>query len=1336
MGKIDYRKIYELNKDEWRALTREPQKYEALLAGHYSDSNHFVYELLQNAEDARATRVVIEYHEDKLIFYHNGKPFDEGDVKGVSSMLMGTKDKNDASTIGKFGMGFKSVFKYTYQPEVYSDEEAFRIENYLLPVEMPKAWDYQEEKQKLSYEVSDGGRFTPFTSSEHLTKFIIPFIKKKDDGSIVNVPGNEVLTKLEGLTGEILLFLMHIKVLYWVDKKTGKYAKIMLSEAENDGRLITCRIEGSAYAGKEEISRYLKYKKVFNHPEMSNAEVSVAYKVNNRANNINEMANTDVWVYFPTRDNTDLPFLIHGSFETAVSREKLMAPSAFNDALFDELGNLIVESLEDLKNRKMITQVFIRRVLIAAFKDEENNNTIPGLKEKVSECFRQGEYLPDREGCYRAVDDVVMAVPFGIADFYGNRLFTQSFAKVKGFVAFNNEREVNFTEYFYWLINELDVHTFTLDKWADRLMNIGEQKIGAGSLEDLKAFYAFLSDNRESLYSSNLSYTRSGPYERMIKNSIVRAWEVLKRAPLILNAENMLVPAVKDGTPNIYLGASSKYKSVVTSAIVNTKIASDFERLLEDGFGITEFDNFQYIKEKIIKKYINIGSEIGFEDDDHFEVEYIEDIQQIIRHLEETHNISEMQELLEDAYIIKIKKDSGKATFAIPGEVHTDISEEGIDLDIYYAPIPYDEETVYDEEDEEYTEYEYFDFDYYALDKDFYLEHGISIKQLELFGLITTPIEEGNRRQEGVGDGYWVAMGEYCPQMEINGIDDNLEYIERHPDEELARQKSAEIFKLLLLSTNKLHGKVRYRKNSPYEKEGKAWCLNTLTSYHDWIYCKDGKMANPSQISKYDLDTSVYGELHPSKEKYEVLGFIETSADNKADAFELVDALDKRDKKLLLKQLARELGLQVGESTEEVYEEDEEAVFKPDKWISSEFPIHKVRNKESLIQHVREQFFCADPVKYMPVLRQIRVSKSARMMRSYVIGMYTNESNAHICQICREPVQFIEVVEIANFGLELPQVHLSLCKNCASKYKSIRDNHKDDYKKQIHQAIISMDLENADEEFEIGINSDITIAFTQTHLAELQTLLMLIDEYGLPNIAEEGINNGESRGCGPLGNLQRNSSKKVNDTKHALLNEKRISDIGARVKHQIFGIGTVQECFGDRIKILFDNGKEKTLSLRMCCESGYLSQVENNSSDDTIKQEFFEFLEKRNYTLSYKMPFLLSFIKNLNSVGDANVEDVLDDYIEFYSNRVAQGLPIDRVSCPYSSEKLKDRKLIRASMIANPCEKFEKRGFLHYSKDTGTISMNHTLFNEMQKEDFIRVKRQMLEDIENYYKKI
>ena len=39
----------------------------------YCDSAHFIYELLQNADDAKATEVEIELTKDKFIFTHNGK---------------------------------------------------------------------------------------------------------------------------------------------------------------------------------------------------------------------------------------------------------------------------------------------------------------------------------------------------------------------------------------------------------------------------------------------------------------------------------------------------------------------------------------------------------------------------------------------------------------------------------------------------------------------------------------------------------------------------------------------------------------------------------------------------------------------------------------------------------------------------------------------------------------------------------------------------------------------------------------------------------------------------------------------------------------------------------------------------------------------------------------------------------------------------------------------------------------------------------------------------------------------------------------------------------------
>lgn len=59
---------------------------------------------------------------------------------------------------------------------------------------------------------------------------------------------------------------------------------------------------------------------------------------------------------------------------------------------------------------------------------------------------------------------------------------------------------------------------------------------------------------------------------------------------------------------------------------------------------------------------------------------------------------------------------------------------------------------------------------------------------------------------------------------------------------------------------------------------------------------------------------------------------------------------------------------------------------------------------------------------------------------------------------------------------------------------------------------------------------------------------------------------------------------------------------------------------------------------------------ENNipeHTEETIKTDFFDFVEERDYSLSYKMPFLLSFLKNMNEIGDAKIDNVLTDYIAF-----------------------------------------------------------------------------------------
>ena len=140
-------------------------------------------------------------------------------------------------------------------------------------------------------------------------------------------------------------------------------------------------------------------------------------------------------------------------------------------------------------------------------------------------------------------------------------------------------------------------------------------------------------------------------------------------------------------------------------------------------------------------------------------------------------------------------------------------------------------------------------------------------------------------------------------------------------------------------------------------------------------------------------------------------------------------------------------------------------------------------------------------------------------------------------------------------------------------------------------------------------------------------------------------------------------------------------------------------------------------------------------NEKTIHQDFFDFLEQRDYTLSYKMPFLLSLLKNANSIGEAKIDSVLKDYIQFYKERIDRNLPVDKKSCPYTSDFLKNEKLCKENMIANPFEKFERKRFMFISKDLGIIAINSALWDSLSKNDILKIKTQLLEDLRNYYKK-
>ena len=113
-----------------------------LLEDRYDKRTHFIFELLQNAEDALRRRkgwtgdraVRFELTTDALRISHFGEPFDAGDVVGICGI---DQTHKGLTSIGRFGIGFKSVYAFTARPGVHSGNEAFGIESYVWPFAVP-----------------------------------------------------------------------------------------------------------------------------------------------------------------------------------------------------------------------------------------------------------------------------------------------------------------------------------------------------------------------------------------------------------------------------------------------------------------------------------------------------------------------------------------------------------------------------------------------------------------------------------------------------------------------------------------------------------------------------------------------------------------------------------------------------------------------------------------------------------------------------------------------------------------------------------------------------------------------------------------------------------------------------------------------------------------------------------------------------------------------------------------------------------------------------------------------------------------------------------------------
>lgn len=305
----------------------------------YADTAHFVFEILQNADDAGATEVVFEVSEDRLVIEHNGNPFTSDDVKAISYF---GKGKTDITKIGHFGLGFKSVFAYTASPRIHSGNESFEITDLYTLRALPLPADLERNR----------------------TRFVLPFDHETSRPAYIEAgrlkkgttARKEIAAKLAKLGPETLLFTRNLAEIRWeADGRPGHYLREERPLAGGGRELFIVTADG-------EESCFL----VFEQPVDAGGRetsptgrlVQIAYKLTKRLSDegaISPVAGAKLFVFFQTDKETHTGLIFQAPYRTTPARDNVPEDDEFNRQLVRQSADLLVESVQQLKKLKLLS---------------------------------------------------------------------------------------------------------------------------------------------------------------------------------------------------------------------------------------------------------------------------------------------------------------------------------------------------------------------------------------------------------------------------------------------------------------------------------------------------------------------------------------------------------------------------------------------------------------------------------------------------------------------------------------------------------------------------------------------------------------------------------------------------------------------------------------------------------------------------------------------------------------------------------------------------------------------------------------------------------------------
>lgn len=360
----------------------------------YSDQAHFIYELLQNADDAGATEVRFCLKKEFLVFAHNGQrdfsisnPKTEaedtksgrlGDINAIASVGNSSK-QNESATIGKFGVGFKAVFQYTRTPRIYTPTWRFAIEQFIVPTLLESDFDGRRSGETL---------------------FVFPFDKPDCPPSQAY---EEIAEKLRTLVRPLLFLFRLRKITYSYDSQQGYYKKVQ------DGEFQTSSLSATRYKLSQKIpgGTILSEKLwLFSRQDDEGRHYSVGFFLDEhgKLRPVNEPA----FCFFQTKVQTGLNFIVNAPFLLTDSREGIRAGVPHNIQMINNLASLAADSLVALKSigkkegKRLIDDRIVDIIPFDPdlFPDETSKNIVSFLPvyQAIKKIFSKEALLPTKSG--------------------------------------------------------------------------------------------------------------------------------------------------------------------------------------------------------------------------------------------------------------------------------------------------------------------------------------------------------------------------------------------------------------------------------------------------------------------------------------------------------------------------------------------------------------------------------------------------------------------------------------------------------------------------------------------------------------------------------------------------------------------------------------------------------------------------------------------------------------------------------------------------------------------------------------------------------------------------